>query len=495
MSVSETFPADPPRGIRLRSWRTIVGLAAVAGGAAMITGAFLPWAEAFAGLIGIPGTRGTNGQILLAAGAIIAVAGLYHVVRGGSRGRWLIGLAGFASLAFSGWLLLRLTTTLQALGSSMDLVKGGPGLWVIAAGALLPFGTLFLPASQQQAFVQRPEDGAGFLAWVADRESTGPLRWLQLGLGLAWVLDAALQFQPYMFGRGAVTGLIEPTGMGSPGFVATPVMSVGNLMLHNPVAYNAAFATVQLVIGLGLLWRPAVRTALAASVVWAIGVWWVGEGMGMIFSGTASPLTGAPGAALLYALLAVLAWPRRKPAAAGSSVASASPLLGGRWAKGAWLALWGGAAYFVLQPASTAAGALTTTIRGLGAGEPGFLAAMDRNVAAAIGSAGPAVAVTFAAAFAIIAAGIFIPAAIRPVLVLAVVTAAVIWIFGENFGGIATGKGTDPNSGPLLILLALAFWPLTRPARPAAVRQDDVDAGAAQVTTVADAPALSPASR
>ncbi len=167
MSVSETFPADPPRGIRLRSWRTIVGLAAVAGGAAMITGAFLPWAEAFAGLIGIPGTRGTNGQILLAAGAIIAVAGLYHVVRGGSRGRWLIGLAGFASLAFSGWLLLRLTTTLQALGSSMDLVKGGPGLWVIAAGALLPFGTLFLPASQQQAFVQRPEDGAGFLAWGA----------------------------------------------------------------------------------------------------------------------------------------------------------------------------------------------------------------------------------------------------------------------------------------------------------------------------------------
>ena len=37
--------------------------------------------------------------------------------------------------------------------------------------------------------------------------------------------------------------------------------------------------------------------------------------------------------------------------------------------------------------------------------------------------------------------------------------AAVIWVFGEAFGVILTGGGTDPNSGPLLALLALAYWP------------------------------------
>ena len=41
-----------------------------------------------------------------------------------------------------------------------------------------------------------------------------------------------------------------------------------------------------------------------------------------------------------------------------------------------------------------------------------------------------------------------------------------------SVGGIFTGQGTDPNTGPLLALLALAFWPfrmLDRQAPDAAV--------------------------
>ena len=33
------------------------------------------------------------------------------------------------------------------------------------------------------------------------------------------------------------------------------------------------------------------------------------------------------------------------------------------------------------------------------------------------------------------------------------------WVFGEAFGQIFTGLATDPNTGPLLILLALALYP------------------------------------
>jgi hypothetical protein len=45
------------------------------------------------------------------------------------------------------------------------------------------------------------------------------------------------------------------------------------------------------------------------------------------------------------------------------------------------------------------------------------------------------------------------------VVVLAVAVALIIWVAGEDFGGIFAGSATDPNTGPLLILLAVAYWP------------------------------------
>jgi hypothetical protein len=44
-------------------------------------------------------------------------------------------------------------------------------------------------------------------------------------------------------------------------------------------------------------------------------------------------------------------------------------------------------------------------------------------------------------------------------VVAAVVVGLVIWIPGQAFGGILAGGMTDPNSGPLLVLIALAYWP------------------------------------
>ena len=83
---------------------------------------------------------------------------------------------------------------------------------------------------------------------------------------------------------------------------------------------NAVFATIQVLLGIGIAWRPTVRVALAASVAWSLGVWWFGEGLGMVLTGDVSPVNGAPGAVILYALLAVLLWPadRGSPASAGA---------------------------------------------------------------------------------------------------------------------------------------------------------------------------------
>jgi hypothetical protein len=55
-------------------------------------------------------------------------------------------------------------------------------------------------------------------------------------------------------------------------------------------------------------------------------------------------------------------------------------------------------------------------------------------------------------------------------MVAAVIAALVIWAAGEDFGGLWSGSATDPNSSPLLALIALAFWPagagLARTAGP-----------------------------
>jgi len=68
--------------------------------------------------------------------------------------------------------------------------------------------------------------------------------------------------------------------------------------------------------------------------------------------------------------------------------------------------------------------------------------------------------VVLAIALALVAVSVYLPRpAARAGVVLAIVTAAFIWI-AEGLGGMLTGGGTDPNSGPLLALLALAYWPL-----------------------------------
>jgi hypothetical protein len=443
----------------LRSWRTAVGLTAVASGATMIAGAFLPWVAEFGGLIPVVGVRGSNGRMLAAAGILIVAAGLYHLLRGGSLSRWLVGIGGAVALAFSGDLLVRLSASIRSLsgGDGMVAARGGPGLWVIGAGSLLAFGTLFLPSSAQ-ATLRRHDGSGGIVSWAADRESRGPRRWIQVGLGLAWLLDAALQYQPFMFGRGFASQIISPTSMGNPALLGDPVMSAARAIAEHPFAWNAAFATIQLALAAGLLWRPAVRAALAGSVVWALGVWWLGEGLGGVFTGMASPLSGAPGAALIYAFIAVLCWPARPDQERGTSVADGSPV-GGRWARLAWLALWGGLAYLAVLPVNRAPGSVHDAVAGLSAGEPHWIGALDRAVAAAAGSHGAMISVAMAVVFVLVGAGALVSRTTRPALILGIAAALVIWVAGENFGGILTGQGTDPNTGPLLILLAAAFWP------------------------------------
>ena len=289
-------------------------------------------------------------------------------------------------------------------------------------------------------------------------------RWRQRltwALATVWLLDAALQYQPYMFTRDFPNQVIRPVGAGSPAWVAAPTHWAGSLMAEHIVVWNALFATIQLAIAVGLFLRRTTRLALAASIVWAVSIWWLGEGLGGVLAGPVSALMGLPGAAIVYALIAALLWPRAASSTGGPhrSVAESSPL-GLVGARAVWVLLWAVFVFETLRPANRSPSALRGMVAGMEAGEPGWIKAIDRAGVSVLGDRGMQFSIVLAVLFAVIAVCVFIPRLTRPALIIAVVLAGLVWVFGENFGEIATGDATDPNSGPLLALFALCFWPM-----------------------------------
>jgi hypothetical protein len=249
---------------------------------------------------------------------------------------------------------------------------------------------------------------------------------LRLALAAAWLLDAALQYQPFMFTR-AFGQSLAASAQGNPRVISDPITWSAGIIEQHPAVTNAAFATIQLIIALGIAWRPAVKFALAASVAWSVAVWWLGEGLGGVLTGSASPWNGAPGAVIIYALLAVMLWPGSRDAPA--SFVAGRPF-GRLPARLLWLTLWGSMAFLTLQTAS-------------------------------MPSPGQQASAFLALVFDLVALGIFLPVPYaRVAVILAATAATAIWVIGEDFGALFTGSATDPNSGLLLALLAVAYWPV-----------------------------------
>jgi hypothetical protein len=300
------------------------------------------------------------------------------------------------------------------------------------------------------------------LAFGRDRASisrgTDARRMLQLLLAATWLMDSVLQYQSFMYTQ-AFGQMIGGTAAGNPGVIARSIIWNAALVEHHLVLLNTVFATIQLLLGLGIAYRPTVRLALAASIAWSLAVWWFGEGLGGVLSGGASPVSGGPGAVILYALLAVLLWPADRPGVTAPSVAFRA--IGAPVARLLWLLLWGSLAYFALTPANRAPQAMHDIIVSMTSGEPGWVTGLEKHAAAMLAHQGLTASIVLAVALIAIAVGMFLPPPLaRTALILALVVAAFIWVFGEAFGQILAGGATDPNSAPLLALLALAYWPL-----------------------------------
>lgn len=265
-------------------------------------------------------------------------------------------------------------------------------------------------------------------------------RGLQRALGALWLFDGLLQLKPQMFTQAFLSQVILPNAEGQPAWVAAPIQWAVGVVGPHIAVWNALFIVIQLLIGIALVLDVRPRLALAGSFVWAFIVWWAGEGLGELFTGSSLVATGAPGAIVLYVLAGIALWPGRRDGAELSA--------GGQRAARTGLALlWIGGAALQLQTAFLSA--------------KGFASALPVGWAAHLIAASGVAAVAVAVALQLaIGVGVLVAAPrLRVAAWASILLSLLFWWVGQEFGEFWAPLGTDPQAGPLWVLLTLCAFP------------------------------------
>ena len=291
-------------------------------------------------------------------------------------------------------------------------------------------------------------------------------------LGVLWLIDGLLQVQPEMFTMNMVNGVMVPVVQAQPAPIAVNLNWIVTVTTQNLTLINLLIAVVQIGIGVCLLVGsrryPAsslVKGAVIASVVWALVVWYAGEGMSLLLTGQASVLTGAPGAVLLYPLLGLVVYPRQAATSQNQATGRAPVGILSRGQLRSFLGVfWLFAALLQLQPywwqpeqISQAIGSMS----GQGGLDSLFVDPVLNWLSNLTGPIETPLNIVLILLFLGLGIGLLLVKneQVRPLLVLSMVVSFVLWWGAEAFGMIFTGMATDFNSGLLLIVMALACWP------------------------------------
>ncbi len=288
-------------------------------------------------------------------------------------------------------------------------------------------------------------------------------RGIQIALGSIWLLDGLLQFKSFMYTHGIVSEVFAPAAARQWSIVGGPMKMFDSFYGRDLTLWNTIAGEIQVAIGLGLmLSRKTVKPALLASFGWALVVWWFGEGFGGLTSNTLpSPLMGAPGAVIVYAIVGLLVWPTSREG--GCSPADCGPL-GDRGGRYAWSGLWVLSAGLWLVNVNRANGATHEMIKAMAAASPHWLASFQSSVGTHTQGHGATIAIGLASLSLAVAIGVWTPSR-WAALALGIVISLAYWIVGQSIGGpFWTESATDVNAGPLFVLLAFALFPLAQVA-------------------------------
>ncbi len=307
-------------------------------------------------------------------------------------------------------------------------------------------------------------------------------RVLRIGFGLLWLFDGILQTQPRM-AADLPAKVVEPVAASSPHWVQQVVNWALTAWSYHPVPAADAAVWIEVGIGIWMLVAPHgtwSRLAGLAGLGWGLAVWVFGESFGGIFVPGLSWLTGAPGAALSYAVAgALIALPARawQTARLGRlTLAGLGLFLTGMAVLQAWpgRGFWHGTYHG--QP-----GTLTGMIQDMsGVAQPHFLSAWVAGFASF--TAGHGFAVNLFAVAALAVAGVVLlsgrPSLVRPAVAGFTVLCLADWVLIQDLA-IFGGLGTDPNSMIPFALLAIGGYLALARVGPVAAAPHEPGAGSA----------------
>jgi hypothetical protein len=125
-----------------------------------------------------------------------------------------------------------------------------------------------------------------------------------------------------------------------------------------------------------------------------------------------------------------------------------------------WAGYWWLAAVLFLLPANRTATSIHSAIVGMGPGEPGWYARFLTDLGNLFSTNGTQTAWILALIAVAIGFGPLVVRRPGVILAAGALFAFLLWIAGQGLvGAIFTGSSTDPNSGPIVILLAIAMVP------------------------------------
>ena len=164
-------------------------------------------------------------------------------------------------------------------------------------------------------------------------------------------------------------------------------------------------------------------------------------------------VTGAPGAVLLYAVLALAVLPATDRS---NQLHPAGEELAG-WFPIAWAVLWVGGALLQLLPAQIGTTALLDQT-GSTDGVPGWLAGLHHSTGGAVSHASNALFIALVATMILVGLSGLAGQPWRTVAaVIGSVVAIAFWLLGQNVGELYSGQATAPNTGPVIVVMAMVL--------------------------------------
>jgi len=302
-------------------------------------------------------------------------------------------------------------------------------------------------------------------------------RSIHIFLAIFWLIDGLMQLKSIMFTANFANKVIAPNAMSQPLIISEPIHLAVRLFLLNPELFNILIVLTQLSIAVLIFWKRSTNIGLWLSIFWGLIVWFIGEGLGGIFSGQASFLIGSPGAAIIYVILAIVSLEKTNN---NEQKNLAIPF----WLTYVWVVMWLGAALFQLIPGQNDISSMVAMLNNSAYSSPKWLAIIDMHVSHILTSIGGKSVVHSSAMYMsslnglakshqdggywliliiglielFVGIGIFFNSNIRKVAIyIGIVFSLLIWIIVQSAGGYDYSLATDLNTAPLVIFMGLCI--------------------------------------